>query len=154
MMIAASAAQKKPAEIPQSALPNSKNHVFALMLLVYSPAPYKGYPIAPRANPYFSPMRLLMAPASTQTTEKSPYTKALAAETAYGSAAPPAPNPPRASLRELNVRSQCLSHTQYIHQYLPHTRCRERDSACDDDLERNRAEERLALVDERARGLK
>jgi hypothetical protein len=38
-----------------------------------------------------------MAPAATQTTENSPYTNALAADTAYGSAAPPAPRPPRAS---------------------------------------------------------
>jgi len=96
-MIAASAAQKKPAEIPQSALPKSRNHVFEFTLLVYSPAPYRGYPIAPSASPYLRPIRLLIAPAATQTMEKSPYTKALAAETAYGSAAPPAPRPPRAS---------------------------------------------------------
>jgi hypothetical protein len=97
IMIAASAAQKNPAEIPQMALPKSMNQVLAETLFVYNPAPYRGYPIAPRASPYLSPMRLLMAPAATQTTEKSPYTNALAADTAYGSAAPPAPSPPSAS---------------------------------------------------------
>lgn len=40
------AAQKKPAEIPQKALPKSMNHVVAETLLVYSPAPYSGYPMA------------------------------------------------------------------------------------------------------------
>lgn len=38
-----------------------------------------------------------MAPAAAQTIAKSTYTNALAADTANGSAAPPAPRPPRAS---------------------------------------------------------
>ena len=42
MMMAASAAQKNPAEIPQRAEPNSMNHVVEVTLLVYSPAPYRG----------------------------------------------------------------------------------------------------------------
>lgn len=46
MMMAASAAQKNPAEIPQKADPKSMNHVVAVTLLVYRPAPYNGYPMA------------------------------------------------------------------------------------------------------------
>ncbi len=40
------AAQKNPAEIPQHAEPKSMNQVVWVVLLVYNPAPYKGYPMA------------------------------------------------------------------------------------------------------------
>jgi hypothetical protein len=42
MIIAASAAQKNPAETPHMALPKSKNQVLADTLFVYKPAPYNG----------------------------------------------------------------------------------------------------------------